>query len=147
MEPSPAIAAARQFLALLWNGEPPTDETLLAALDRLVAAYHETPDAAPSEADMEAPRQDGASLYREVAQRFPDYGLYPVANPVAAPEDAAMMGDAIDDLSDLTLDMREVLWLADHIGLDDAHWSFRLCFFHWGRHARELSLYLHSRLW
>jgi hypothetical protein len=56
-----------------------------------------------------------------------------------------MMGDAIDDLADLTLDMREVVWLAEHVGLDDAHWSFRLHYFHWGRHARELALYLHSR--
>lgn len=58
-----------------------------------------------------------------------------------------MVGDAIDDLADLTLDMREVVWLADHVGVDDAHWSYRLHFFHWGRHARELSLYLHARLW
>jgi hypothetical protein len=40
-----------------------------------------------------------------------------------------MTGDAIDDLMDITLDMREVVWLADHVGVDDAHWSFRLRFF------------------
>ena len=57
------------------------------------------------------------------------------------------MGDAINDLADLTLDMREVCWLAEHAGVDDAHWSFRLHFFHWGLHARELSFYLHARLW
>lgn len=52
-----------------------------------------------------------------------------------------------DDLSDLTLDMREVVWTAEHLGIDDAHFAFRLLFFHWGQHARELSLYLSSRLW
>lgn len=124
-----------------------SDEALLAALDLLVAAYHKTPEAGPSDADLEAPRQDGASLYKEVAERFPHYGLYPVADPAAPPESEAMVSDAIDDLMDLTLDMREVVWLADHLGVDDAHWSFRLLFFHWGRHARELSLYLHARLW
>lgn len=57
-----------------------------------------------------------------------------------------MVADAIDDLADLTLDMREVLWFADHFSLNDAHFAFRLHFFHWGQHARELSLYLCGRL-
>lgn len=147
MEHSPAIEAARQFLRVLWDGEAPKDSALLAALDRLVAAYHDTPGALPSDTDIEAPREDEGTLYKALSGRFPDYGFYPAADPAASPEEAAVLGDAIDDLADLTLDMREVLWLADHQGVDDAHWSFRLHFFHWGRHARELSLYLHARLW
>jgi hypothetical protein len=58
-----------------------------------------------------------------------------------------VVGDAIDDLADLTLDMREAVCLGDHVSVDDAHWSYRLHFPHWGRHARELSLYVHARLW
>jgi hypothetical protein len=145
MEKSPAVEAARQFLSAVWDGEPPTDEALLFALDRLVAAFHHTPEAGPADTDLEAPRAGGPALYSKVAERFPAYGLYPKSDQSASFEDAGMMGDAIDDLSDLTLDMREVVWLADHIGLDDAHWSFRLGYSHWGRHARELGLYLHAR--
>ena len=145
MEKLPAVDAARQFLAAVWEGEPPTDEALLFALDRLLEAYHHTPDAGPSETDEEAPRAGGPDLYKAVADRFPAYGMYPVSDPIGSIEDAAMMGDAIDDLADLTLDLREVVWLADHIGLNDAHWFFRLHYFHWGRHARELGLYLHAR--
>lgn len=145
MDKSPAIEAARHFLTVVWGGEAPSDEALLEALDRLVFAYHHTPDAGPSDTDLKAPRFDGATLYEEVARRFPDHGHYPVSDPTASREDAAMMGDAIDDLADLTLEMRQVVWLADHIGPHDAHWFFRLHFFHWGRHARELSLYLHAR--
>jgi hypothetical protein len=40
--------------------------------------------------------------------------------------------------------MREVVWLAGDIGLDDAHRSFRLHYCHWRRHTRELALYLHA---
>jgi len=145
MDKSPTLEAARQFLSIVWEGETPSDEALLSALDRLVEAFHDTPDAGPSDTDVEAPRSGGPALYKQVAARFPDYGLYPVSDPIASIDDAAMVGDAIDDLADLTLDMREVVWLADHIGLDDAHWSFRLHYFHWGRHARELALYLHAR--
>lgn len=56
-----------------------------------------------------------------------------------------MMSDALDDLRDITLDLREVIWRAERLGLDDAHWYFHLHFFHWGRHMRELALYLHAR--
>ncbi|MFL6721992.1 MAG: hypothetical protein ACJ8FT_09365 [Sphingomonas sp.] len=147
MDKSPTIKAARHFLAVVWDGNAPNDAAVLAALDRLVAAYHDTPDVRPSESELEAPRSGGPPLYEVIAKRFPDYGYYPVSDPAGSPGDeaAAMTGDAIDDLMDLTLDMREVVWLADHVGADDAHWSFRLLFFHWGRHARELSLYLHAR--
>lgn len=147
MVSSPAVDAARNFLSVVWEGHAPTDAELAQALDRLVVAYHDTPDADVSESDLEAPRQDGASLYREVENRFPDYGVYALADPLEPIDQQIGAGDAIDDLADITLDMREVVWLAEHVGLDDAHWSFRLHFFHWGQHARELSLYLHARQW
>ncbi|MGQ0280268.1 hypothetical protein ACT17R_16640 [Sphingopyxis sp. Q841] len=95
---------------------------------------------------MDAPRQNGASLYAEVAARFPTYGAYPVAGATGSLDDALMVAEAIDDLADLTLNMREVLWFAEHVSLNDAHFVFRLHFFRWGQRARELSLYLCSRL-
>lgn len=147
MDHSPALAAARHFLATVLKDEVPTDEALLAALDQLVAAYHETPDGDVTNVDVDVPRQVGASLHKELSARFPHYGFYPVADPAKPIEEAMMMGDAIDDLTDLTLDMREVTWLAEHVGIEDAHSSFRLQFFHWGQHARELSIYLCSRVW
>ncbi len=147
MNPSPTIAAAQHFLSTVWDGEPPSAEVLLEALDRLVATYHETPNGDVTDADIDAPRQDGASLYEQLAARFPDYGYYPVADPTKHIEDALMTADAIDDLADLTLDMREVIWFAEHVSMDDAHFAFRLHHFHWGQHARELSLFLCGRLW
>lgn len=145
MDNSPAVDAARHFLSTVWESKTPSDEELLFALDRLVEAFHRTPDVEPSNTELEAPRSGGPALYKEVAERFPAYGLYSMSDPTASIEDAAMVGDAIDDLADLISDMREVVWWADHIGFDDAHWSFRLHYFNWGRHARELGLYLHAR--
>jgi hypothetical protein len=145
MDQSPTVAAARNFLSVVWEGEHPTDETLLEALDHLIEAYHHTPNAEPSHTDLEPPRSGGPELYQQVAARFPDYGHYPISDPTASIEDEATVGDAIDGLADLTLDMRDVVWRAEHLGSDDAHWQFRLLYFHWGRHARELALYLHAR--
>lgn len=73
--------------------------------------------------------------------------LTPLADPTKSLDDALMMADAIDDLADLTSDMREVVWIAEHLGIDDAHFTFRVLFSHWGQHVRELSLYLCGRLW
>lgn len=130
MNRSPTIAAAQQFLSTVWDGEPPSDEALLKVLDRLVAAYHETPNGGVTDAEIDAPRQNGASLYKQLAARFPSFGYYPVANPTKPLEDALMTADAIDDLADLTLDMREVNWFAEQVSVDDAHFAFRLHHFH-----------------
>lgn len=142
---SPTVAAARQFLAVVWAGGRPTDAALTAVLDQLLAAYHHTPDAMPSDSDLEAPREGGSEFFKLVGSRFPDFGFYPVADPMEEPGGLTMTGDAVDDIGDITLDMREVVWLADHVGVDDAHWAFRLLFFHWGTHARDLVRYLHGR--
>jgi hypothetical protein len=146
MNNSATLDSARHFLTTVWDGEVPTDKALLAALDRLIETYHHTPEEAPSDSDLEPPRSGGPQLYAEVGQRFSSYGLYPKSDPADPPDAAvALVGDAIDDLADLTLDMREVVWLGENIGLADAHWFFRLQYSHWGRHARELALYLHAR--
>lgn len=140
-----AIDAARTFLSTVWDGEPPDDAALTAALDDLLATYHRTSEAHPSDSDIDPPREDWRLVSSQVAERFPAYGYYPVADPAASPGEAAMTGDAIDDLLDITLAMREVVWRAENLGVADAVWYFRLDYFHWGRHARELALYLHAR--
>lgn len=145
MDTSPAIDAARQFLSVAWEGPAPTDAALTAALDRLIAAYHDTPDVDPSDDVTDAPQDSGPAHFKAVGARFPRYGLYPLADPVDEPTAAMGMGDAIDDLGDIILDMREVIWLADHASEDDALWLFRMQFSHWGTHARDFVRYLHGR--
>jgi hypothetical protein len=132
-------------LSVVWDGDAVDDGVLLKALDRLVMAYHETPDVAPSNSDLEAPRECWKDLYEKLGKRFPEMGLYPAVDPTGALGGDAGVGDAIDDLADLTLDMREVVWLAENVGIDDAQWMFRLQYLHWGTHARELANYLHAR--
>ena len=84
MSQSPTVGTARNFLSVVWEGERPTDEVLLRALDLLLAAYHHTPEAAPTDTDLEPPRSGGPQLYWEVAARFPNYGHYPVFDPTAS---------------------------------------------------------------
>ena len=68
-----------------------------------------------------------------------------ILNPLEVYEPTLMMADSIDDIADITKDMRDTIWLGKHVGLDQAHSSYVQFYFHWGQHARELSLYLHAR--
>jgi hypothetical protein len=75
-------------------------------------------------------------------------GHYAIANPSDIPPKEALVGDAIDDIADIVRDLQEVIWRAEHQSENDARWYFRNLFWiHWGRHLRELSLYLHDRQW
>ena len=139
------IDAARNFLSTVWGGIPPSDAALAAALDRLFVAYHDIQPLEVTYSELAPPEQEWNSLYNEVAKRFPDYGLYPILNPLEVYEPTLMMADSIDDIADITKDMRDTIWLGKHVGLDQAHSSYVQFYFHWGQHARELSLYLHAR--
>ena len=58
-----------------------------------------------------------------------------------------MVGDAIDDLTDITHELQLAAWFRDRgrsvEGAATLAWSFDT---HWGLHLRELQLYLHHVL-
>ena len=142
------IATVRCFLALLREGSPPSDEELARALDELAMAYHEAPEGAPAEDERDPPSGDFRERYAGLGKRFPEYGLYAVADPTEPLNEESLVGDAIDDLADIARDLEEVVWRFENLGADDAHWHFKLLYrIHWGMHLRELSHYLHAKLW
>jgi hypothetical protein len=145
MKPTPIIQTAWRLLDLILQEEPPGDAALAEALDELALAYHEVPEGRAATGIEEPPVRDGAALRGLIAARFPGYGFYAVVDPLDLSQDKVGTGDAIDDLVDIAGDMAEAVWRFDHLGADDAHAYLRLLHFHWGRHLRELSLYLHAR--
>lgn len=140
-----AATIASEFLSLVWDGSPPDEPTLLAGLDKLLAKSHDVAMEDCAEEERDPPSVDGPALYREVAARFPELGMYPVSDPLADIGDDRMMADAIDDIADLTRDLREVVWRDANTDSSDAAWYFRLMHSHWGSHARNLAVYLHER--
>ena len=145
MEDTPPIAAARSFLSLIEESGVPSSRDLLRALDGLAMAYHETPEGDPADDDETPPRKDYQERYACIGKRFPDYGYYAASDPSEPVSEAAMTGDAIDDLADISADLEKVIWRFDNLGPDDAHWHFRFLFeIHWGMHLRQLALYLHA---
>jgi len=149
MEDTPTIAAIRRFLLLLEAGAPPSNAELARALDELAMAYHEAPDGSPADDDRDPPGDDDIRTRRDrLGERFPDYGYYSFMDPLAPFDQDGLVGDAIDDLDEIAHELEDVIWRFENIGPDDAHWQFKFGYgAHWGRHLRELSLYLHAKIW
>jgi hypothetical protein len=145
MDVPPNILAARRFVDLVTKSDRPSDGMLARHLDELALSYHDTPLGDPHESD-ERPLAEGRISHSEVRLHFPELGYYGSADPKEAPGEA-LIGDAIDDIMDITNDLKEVLWRFERFGPDDAHWYFRFLYqIHWGEHLRDLARYLHSRL-
>lgn len=145
MNPNDIRRILLEFLDLVEGraGSVTDAERLLSILlDQLAMATHGQPPAAPV-GDLEAPRRSGAEVRVRVAARFPNYGLYRSAG--VEPEGELLVGDAIDDITDIALDLSEVGWLWEHGGETDALWQFHFSFEqHWGAHLRGLQWYLHE---
>ena len=87
-------------------------------------------------------------IQKNIASNFPDYGLYhSIINHHkidAKPEYA--VGDAIDDLADIIIDLLEVKWSFQNNSERDASWHFELSFqSHMQWHLLSLLTYIKSR--
>jgi hypothetical protein len=141
------IEAVRSYLALLrspFAGDRLA--ALAAALDQLACAYHATSEAA-GEDGPDPPDSATYEKMRELAAAaFPDFGFYAAVRPGGGPEQLPTMGDAIDDLADIALELTRIerLWV-DGRPLD-AERNYRFGYrIHWGRHLHDLRGYLHAR--
>lgn len=142
----PTIISMRKFLGLVLEDEAPSLEQLAHTLDELAMAYYTAPDASPSASAATPPDGDYVQLRQCISARFPSLGFYPIMDPLTDLRQPVMMGDALDDLTDITHDMQAACWRYEKLGADDAYWWFRFSYqTHWGRHLRELSLYLHAK--
>lgn len=92
------------------------------------------------------PNRNQQKLRNLVCSRFPDYGLYNIPKSVIGRigEPGVVVGDAIDDIVDITTDLSKVAWRWEHNNSDDAIWYFYQSYVsHWGSHLRFLQLYIH----
>ena len=109
--------------ALYVNLEPSFDERLYEEVERL----------------------DYGLVYAHVKVNFPEFHDYKqldqFLDPYQKPE--ILTGDAIDDLSDLIIDLSEVAWRLQNTSLDDALWYFNtLMRIHSEEHVLNLLRYL-----
>jgi hypothetical protein len=117
----------------------------LPICDLLLAAYHSCPDLCDDLDWPKPPDLEYSEIRSEVQRAFPDYGLYNLPEHALThiAESGVMVGDALDDITDIVRDFRRILWCYDHTSEADAVWHFRIGYMsHWARHVRDLQFYL-----
>lgn len=142
--------AIREFLAFVIDGESDSEEEdirrLIAALDKL--AYSKAGLSYEFD-DTDYPDPPGADTVTEedIQKRFPTLGWYNVARNISKNiENHDMMcGDAIEDICDIAVQLSEVVWRFENTSNNDAMFFCIDTYSHWGRHLRELQLYLHDK--
>ena len=139
-------AATRRYLHVLGGKAEATLYELAKALDELVLAYHRTSHAEPDTTEgSAAPATDELRIIDAATEAFPDLDWYALVNPEGGPDQEVGMSIATGDLAEIASDLREVLWLFENAGHNDAVWHFRFGYqTHWGRHLHEVRTYLHA---
>jgi hypothetical protein len=153
MKRSEIRAAIRDFLHLVEKGAgavPDNEECLPLALDRLALVQNFISVTFDDAEYPDPPRRDETTLRELVSHRFPNYGYYNSPDVVTEKigEATCTVGDAIDDLADITSELRDVDWRWSNTSEADALWHLQFNYrSHWREHLRGLQLYLHALEW
>jgi Domain of unknown function (DUF5063) len=143
-------AAIRQFLSLIDAAEHTVqqdEEVLPYLLDQLAFAQHFVRFTFDESDYPDSPRRDQSALRQLISRRYPNYGYYNIPDVVTTniAESKCVVGDAIDDLLDISNDLLDVEWRWSNTSEADALWHFQNSYSsHWQAHLRGLQLYLHS---
>lgn len=139
----------RRVSALIQHGTGSADEDerqLAILCDQLGIAAQSAREHAATGDSYDIPERDYERTRRLVAARFPRYGHYNIAAPMTLEIGAGevVVGDAIDDITDVADELAAVEWRLQNTGEPDALWHFHDGYdHHWGAHLRRLQLYLY----
>jgi|TARA_R100000963_G_C4622781_1_gene89811 hypothetical protein len=120
---------------------------LISALDKLAISTHQIEFEFDDKDYLDNSTFEYSEIRKKVENRFPDLGLYNIVRDVCdkVGDTQICTGDAIDDITDITLDLLNIRWRFENTSTNDALWNYELLFrTHWGRHLRNLQLYLHD---
>ena len=95
---------------------------------------------------IDIPQNDYQAIRKAAEERFPNWGYYNTPQDVTekAAESALVVGDAIDDITDIVNDLKIVMWSYRNETETHALWLLQDSYLaHWRAHMRHLQLYLH----
>ena len=150
MESAELKKTIENFLMLIDRGmhSPQENERdLIISLDKLALAASESMVIYDESDYLGTSVEDEENLRSQIFTRFPDYGYYNIVGSISANigESEIEVGDAIDDLLDITKELRCILNEWDELGAEKAEAAFSAAYYyHIGDHLRELQLYLHA---
>ncbi len=93
-------------------------------------------------------KQKYLNVRQNVESNFPDFGFYKVVLDIEdlANNDENGLGDAIDDLTDIILDLLEIKWRIENNSLEDGLWYFQFAFSsHFQQHILDLLNYMKQK--
>ena len=88
------------------------------------------------------------NIRQNVKSNFKDYGLYKTNLNIKDINDLKdnVIGEAIDDLTDIIFDLLEIKWRIENNSLADGLWFFKLTFFtHTQQHILDLLNYMKQK--
>lgn len=155
MDVLPSIRGLIQDWLSFVDTEPPLQENDLPRLEYLLDALAMSRhalgpvDKLATEDGHDPPGWSAqAELRNRISRRFIAFGYYNVPEEITTGFSSASphLGDAIDDILDITNELKQVEWLLDQGRLGDARWHFAFGYDqHWRYHLRCLLWYLEMR--
>ena len=88
------------------------------------------------------------NIRENIENNFPDFGIYKTVIDFSDVDNKIEdgIGDAIDDLTDITLDLLEIKWRVETNSLADGLWYFQLIFYsHTQQHILNLLNYMKQK--
>jgi hypothetical protein len=93
-------------------------------------------------------KQKLPSIRKNIESNFPELGFYKMIMDIHDLDNKVNngIGDAVDDLTDIILDLLEVKWRIENNSLEDGLWYFELIFYsHTQQHIIDLLNYMKQK--
>lgn len=148
MRPQEIQNAVRSFLYLVEKGTGSVEgnEKMLSLMvDRLAVASHYRIYTLNDRELPTPPDHDNDDLHNLVAERFPNYGYYNSPEHIVrnVANTRCLVGDAIDDIVDVAVDLYDVEWYWCNVSDRSALRYFEIRYReNWGIRLRQLQLYI-----
>ena len=131
------------------SSEPGSVDALPHILDGLAMSMHQFTVVDEISEGMEQiePEFSYTDIRGKITQKCPFLGMYNVVSPLSESigEGDAVVGDSVDDLADIMLDLEKSrIMQKDMIESDASYWIRFLYLNHWERHLRQLQYYLYE---
>jgi hypothetical protein len=148
------VALSKEWLGFVADPNPVAEDDLLrleAILDKLSVLRYELGPIVGlkfEDGNTDPPRGDQSEMRDRISKRFPMLGFYHIPETVTTdfPCTGVMLGDAIDDILDITRELSDVVWLMEQERPIKACWDFGFGYdHHWRYHLRSLLWYLEMR--
>ena len=139
--------AIDSFLEIIDNDLVPANQNeFVKSLDNLALSINYLNGVVFDETEYpDEPKLNYNEIRKIISKKFPNYGYYNIPSKTTKEiaDTEIVVGDALDDICDLYMDMKKIKWRFKNTSQMDALWDFQFGYTtHWGQHLRNLQWYI-----